>query len=93
MIFLSVTAPFNPPLGEMLLVVFLSTRFGHLFGYLAGGVVGGVFLIMDRWEQRFGRRAVVEDFDPFAPVVSADVNSPATSGFHTEASAPRAPRQ
>ena len=40
---------------------------GPLFGYLAGGVVGGIFLIMDRWEQQFGRKIVVESFDPFAP--------------------------
>jgi MFS family permease len=40
---------------------------GSLFGYLAGGVVGGIFLIMDRWEQHFGRKVVKEHFDPFAP--------------------------
>jgi len=46
--------------------------FGALLGYLGGGLIGGLFLLMDRWEAKFGHRhAQAELFDPFAPATDA----------------------
>jgi hypothetical protein len=52
---------------EMFVFALIFSVMGPLFGYLAGGVVGGIFLMMDRWERKFGRKIVAENFDPFAP--------------------------
>lgn len=67
LLFLAMTGNFRE-IGEIFISAICFSVMGPFFGYLAGGVVGGIFLIMDRWEQQFGRKVVAEHFDPFAPV-------------------------
>lgn len=67
MTYLSYSRKYGPPAEEVILGFMFSLVLGPLFGYLGGGVVGGIFLIMDRWEQKFGRKMPALHYDPFAP--------------------------
>jgi hypothetical protein len=71
----ALTKDLNRQIDIPIYVVFVSVL-GSLFGYLAGGVVGGIFLIMDRWEQRFGHEAVNWHFDPFSPEDRTTIAAP-----------------